>query len=256
MHQMRFFARRLVLSALGALGPLGGRLTAWSAESSLCLQESAIAGAYESPCMRLPARTLEFPGVDGSLTIEQGEVAAGSTGAAVWSAGLFLASTIAGEPELCRGKSVVEVGCGTGLCGILAARVGARRVVLTDSAPSVLARAGRNVQLNRVVGATTRPLLWGSVLDDEMRGAFDVVLASDVLYFSSGWRPLAQTAYELLAPGGSLVLVEAGHESLSAAAAVGGFTAVAEGCGLAVEAPIALGDGVRDALLVTARRRV
>eukprot|EP00966_Prymnesium_polylepis_P234192 5416769-Prymnesium_polylepis.1 len=71
--------------------------------------------------MGVPRRTFALGGGVGAVSIEQGRVAAGSTGAAVWNAGALLANYLAtgeGAPAL-AGAAVVELGCGAGLCGIV-----------------------------------------------------------------------------------------------------------------------------------------
>ena len=99
-------------------------------------------------------------------------------------------------------------------------------------------------------------LNFGEVTPEDLAGKFDVLIASDVLYQSSGWRPLAQTAGELLAPNGVLLVAEAGHETSPADATLGGFRVVAEGSGLAFdEEPETLGEGGYNAKLVRVRRR-
>lgn len=242
--------RRCTATAIASL--LIPALPSRSPAADVC-REIAIPGAYSSDCMGQKRRTFTWPGV-GQVLIEQGDVGPGTTGAAVWSAGERLADVLCSQPELVSGKRVVELGCGTGLCGIVAARLGASSVLLTDGAEPQLARAARNAASNdgsAKVGA--RPLLWGAQLEDELRGSFDLVIASDVLYQSAAWRPLAQTATELMVPHkGTLLLVEAGHELTPAASSLGGFISVAEGCGLTFEPPEEL---VGDALVCLAHTR-
>ncbi|KAL3928457.1 MAG: hypothetical protein SGPRY_002380 [Prymnesium sp.] len=148
----------------------------------------------------------------------------------------YLASTEAAG--LVEGKAVIELGCGAGLCGVVAGRLRPKSLLLTDASEAVLARASRNVarNLGRTNSLELRQLFWGSVLDDDLVSAFDVVLASDVLYQSSAWRPFAQTAAALLrATSGILLLAEAGHEYTPAESVASGFRTVAEGCGLVFE---------------------
>ena len=152
---------------------------------------------------------------------------------------------------------MLELGCGTGLPGIVAARLGASRLVLTDGTAEVLARAKQNAASNlKDVPWAAQQLNFGEVTPEDLAGKFDVLIASDVLYQSSGWRPLAQTAGELLAPNGVLLVAEAGHETSPADATLGGFRVVAEGSGLAFdEEPETLGEGGYNAKLVRVRRR-
>ena len=236
----------------------------WAEADDRCAKEIAIQGAYVSECMRDPTRQFEWPNA-GKLTIEQGSVGPGSTGAAVWQAGSVLSRHLVANPSLVEGRKVIELGCGTGLCGMVAARLGASTVLLTDGVDPVLERAARNVERNGLVegsrggsrsGVRTRKLLWGELpLDVELRGAFDVVLASDVLYQSSAWRGFAQTVSELLRPrDGILLLAEAGHENTPTMSTLAGFKVVADGAGLRVgDAFEADGSPAgSDALLITA----
>ena len=163
-------------------------------------------------------------------------------------------SYLAANPATVRGMRVVELGCGTGLCGIVAARLGARQVLLTDGNENLLDRAASNVAGNLPSDApvNVRSLRWGEVVDEDLRGSVDVVLASDVLYQSAAWRPLAACVQDLLRPKvGRLLLAEAGHETTPAQASIAGFRAVAEGCGLSLAEAETLAYG--DTLLVQAK---
>ena len=53
-------------------------------------------------------------------------------GAKLWNAALMLANDIDEHPDWCRGKRVLELGAGVGLCGLLAAKLGAAEVCMTD----------------------------------------------------------------------------------------------------------------------------
>jgi predicted nicotinamide N-methyase len=97
------------------------------------------------------------------------------------------------RPELVRGKRVLELGAGTGICSITAAKLGAVRCVATDGDPEVVALLDKNVQVNDAQAQVlAHSLFWGdaastSALLLEIPDAFrstDVVLAGDVLYKS------------------------------------------------------------------------
>ena len=73
------------------------------------------------------------------------------TGLAVWDGAVVLAKYIEhleGQGQcIVRGRRVLELGCGTGLCGIACAMMGAQSVVLSDL-EYALRGARRNIELN------------------------------------------------------------------------------------------------------------
>lgn len=73
-----------------------------------------------------------------------------------------------------QGRSVIDVGTGSGLLAIAASRLGASRVVAIDDDPQAIHAAGENLGLNRGADVTLRA---GDVRADA-RGPFDVVLAN------------------------------------------------------------------------------
>ena len=234
--------RREVLLKVAAASTALVSSTAARAADRVCVEKD-IQGAYESDCMREATRTFEWERA-GKLVIEQGTVGPGATGAAVWNAGAELADYLAANPATVDGKLVLEMGCGTGLCGIVASRLGAKAVLLTDGVEPVLERAQRNIEANaKEKMIRTRKLQWGTLaVEEQLRGKFDVLLASDILYQSSAWREIGVTAHELLKPGtGQLLLAEAGHANTPTQATLEGFRSVAQSCGLAFEEQIDLG---------------
>lgn len=92
-----------------------------------------------------------------------------------WAGGQVLARYVLDHPGCVRGRSVLDLGCGSGLVGIAAAVAGAERVVVCDCDPAALEAAGHNAALNGVeLRAESEPA-------QAVEGC-DVLLAADVLY--------------------------------------------------------------------------
>jgi predicted nicotinamide N-methyase len=114
----------------------------------------------------------------------------------LWPGSRALARLVATQLE-CRGRGVVELGCGTGLPGIVAARRGAR-VVMLDNVCEAARFAATNAELN-----ACRPL----VLQADLRRPplcerFDYCLAADITYDPSLQEAVAVFLAGHLAPRG------------------------------------------------------
>ena len=69
------------------------------------------------------------------------------TGLITWDSSVILAKYLEFNPSIVQGKSVLELGAGTGVCGISAAYLGADSVILTDL-EYVLNNLQNNVEIN------------------------------------------------------------------------------------------------------------
>jgi predicted nicotinamide N-methyase len=163
-----------------------------------------------SDCLQLPRRVVWRGGARAPLIIRQTwdtqRMGTQSTGSAVWTGGIAISRYMeARGPDYWAGKRVVELGCGTGLASITAAKLGAT-VVATDRDPEVLTLASANARDNlsgRALAAfSTAKLAWGKTgLPAELRDAsVDLVVGADITYNRDAWPVLFQTVRQLNAP--------------------------------------------------------
>jgi len=133
--------------------------------------------------------------------------------AEVWPSGIALADAILAEPELVRGRRVLELGCGLGTTAIAALQAGANLTV-SDYASGALALCRYNARLNAGREPAVVQINWRSPSDEFLTLAgdgFPVVLAADVLYEARDIEPLLALVDRVVAPGGMLWLAEPGR---------------------------------------------
>ncbi len=109
-------------------------------------------------------------------------------------------------PDL-RGKSFLDIGCGSGLFSYAACRLGADRIVSFDLDPFSVECC--KFMRNKVSESAEWEILSGSILDEGFvsnLGTFDVVYAWGVLHHTGRmWDAIANAA-QLVNPGGYLYL--------------------------------------------------
>ncbi|XP_019616970.1 PREDICTED: protein N-lysine methyltransferase METTL21A-like [Branchiostoma belcheri] len=138
-------------------------------------------------------------------------------GEAVWPSAKILSRYLLDNPDLVRDVSVLELGCGPGLTGLVAAKLSRQpsRVLLTDNCQLVLEElVPRSIQHN-FPHTEDRPecvyLHWGADLPrfQQKYGSFDVILGADVIYWTEYVEPLLQTVSQLLSlkPSSSFITI-------------------------------------------------
>ncbi|WFD02731.1 Protein-lysine N-methyltransferase efm6 [Malassezia obtusa] len=102
-----------------------------------------------------------------------------------------------------RGKTIVELGSGTGLIGFLVAQIGCGATTwITDQVP-MLPLMDSNTQLNkeRMVDAChVAELNWGEPIPHGVPAKPDVLLLADCVYREEAFQPLVDTMVELATP--------------------------------------------------------
>jgi predicted nicotinamide N-methyase len=125
-------------------------------------------------------------------------------GVVLWPAAIALAHEIATRADAFRNRTVLELGAGTGLPGIVAASVGAR-VVQTDRSDGALEVCRLNGERNGVQSVEYRVADW-TAWDDP--GRYDWIVGSDVLYGAELHPHLRRIFETNLAPGGRVLVAD------------------------------------------------
>ena len=123
--------------------------------------------------------------------------------AEIWPSAVALAQWITQRFDL-SGKHVLELGCGLGLVGIVAALRGGR-VLLTDYEEDSLRFARYNARRNGCRALEFRRVDWRS---PPLRRRYDFILGSDVIYERRSFGHLVALLKRFLARGGVALLSE------------------------------------------------
>jgi predicted nicotinamide N-methyase len=99
-----------------------------------------------------------------------------------WAGGQALARYVLDNPDSVRGKRILDIGSGSGLVGIAAAKAGAMSVLAADIDAFACAAIRLNAQANGVAIAATQDDVIGT------SGDWNVILVGDLFYE----RPLAE----------------------------------------------------------------
>lgn len=132
-------------------------------------------------------------------------ISEGTTGLSTWDGALALCEWTVQNRETFAAKRVLELGCGTGLVGIVTAMTtAAAAVTLTDFDPTVLEVAAANLALNVPHNAdhSVKKLDWFNIASESEGwiGAVDMIVASDVVYDPDLVPPLVEVLLAALQP--------------------------------------------------------
>lgn len=142
--------------------------------------------------------------VDREALLGADEIAEPPYWAHLWIGATALARHLAGDDLGLEGKSVLDLGCGVGLPGLVAAARGAI-VDFADYEAAALAFVAASLERN---GLNGRVLTLDFTREPPPR-CYDLVIGAEIVYQPSSYAPLAAFLDAALAPGGALLLSDA-----------------------------------------------
>jgi predicted nicotinamide N-methyase len=130
-------------------------------------------------------------------------------GLLLWESAIGLAAELAERPETVAGRTVLEVGAGVGLPGIVARAAGAAAVLQTDHVSEALALCRINAEANGVAGIELAFANWDAWTDEH---SYDVIIGSDIVYERSAHAALVAILERNLAAGGRALIADQGRQ--------------------------------------------
>ncbi|XP_044037478.1 methyltransferase-like protein 23 [Siniperca chuatsi] len=118
----------------------------------------------------------------------------------VWPCAVVLAQYLWTQRDELRDKTVLELGAGVSLPGVVAGRCGAK-VILSDNAttPQCLENCRRSCEVNGLHDVLVLGLTWGDVSPDlVLLPKLDIILGSDVFYEPQDFEDVLVTVAFLL----------------------------------------------------------
>ena len=167
----------------------------------------------------IPTTDPDIRSEDKILRLQSQEDYSQSTGMSIWRGSELLAEyLVRRRGHLVNQKRMLELGAGVGLCGLVAHRLGASRVIWTDGDETVLSNLRTNVAANLdltnqndcqtecddvdgdLVKFFCPQLIWGKHLDSFLKiyGKSDIIIGTDLFYMTKSLDPLFQTVDRLL----------------------------------------------------------
>jgi methyltransferase-like protein 23 len=125
-------------------------------------------------------------------------------GLMIWESAVVLAYEMGDSGRVLTGKTVLELGCGVGLPGLVAQRCGAR-VVQTDHDGLALALCRHNAALNGVTGIEQFIGDWRAWTHAQR---YDLIIGADIIYDTADYELLEAVFRANLADGGEVLLTD------------------------------------------------
>mmetsp|Transcript_22505 Transcript_22505/g.29439 ORF Transcript_22505/g.29439 Transcript_22505/m.29439 type:complete len:246 (-) Transcript_22505:107-844(-) len=138
------------------------------------------------------------------------------SGRRLWPGSLILAQYLNNFQQLVEGKTIMELGAGSGICSMLARRLGSSFVAVTDGDEECIDLMRKNLNTNDFgddTGIQCFHMRWGdskslAAFKEKCSAAqkFDTIIAGDVLYKRDLLQPFFSTTKEFLDENGQLIL--------------------------------------------------
>lgn len=122
-----------------------------------------------------------FDGFEDQILMTLPDFSQGDVGFRLWGACFLLSRHLFNENL--KGRIVVELGAASGLCGIVAARMGCQQVYLTDFNEACVAAAKATIKINHLENVVQPAYLdWSMPLGDELPWVGALLIGAAVVY--------------------------------------------------------------------------
>ena len=163
--------------------------------------ERFVAGAVDVGCYRVA--DLERV-VDRQALLRDDEIPEPPYWAHLWVGATALARHLADPAIELAGRTVLDLGCGVGLPGLVAAARGGE-VWFADREPAALAFVTASLERNGLAGRTIAL----DFVRQRPERRFDLVIGAEIVYEPAAYAPLAAFLDGAVAPEGELLLTDA-----------------------------------------------
>ncbi|XP_065880064.1 uncharacterized protein [Euphorbia lathyris] len=173
-------------------------------EEIVCLDESFfINDDYQLTTFTFGSHVLQL------LCLQSASTDFDLTGQLVWPGAMLLNDYLSKNTEILRGCSIIELGSGIGVTGILCGRF-CHQVLLTDHNDEVLKILNKNIEIHApsvspdcCAELAAEKLEWGNSdhlnkILERYSGGFDLILGADICFQQSSVPPLFDTVEQLL----------------------------------------------------------
>lgn len=141
------------------------------------LSKGAVKLSYPAGCPEIGLFLFDPAVLEGPISHDEAQavVAEPAYWSFCWASGQVLAKYILAHPELVKGKSIVDMGSGSGIVAIAAAKAGAKQVIACDIDSDALDAVRANAQANNVQLEYREDFF-------QISEPIDLITAADVLY--------------------------------------------------------------------------
>jgi predicted nicotinamide N-methyase len=156
-------------------------------ETAMDLISSIIAACSGPMASGVRIRTLYYQGLP--ITVKEGALGDG-VGAKVWTVAHTLCQEMAENHQIVAGQSTLEIGAGCGPCGILAAKIGAKEIVISDYVDQLLLNLRDALHMNGLSGEQNAEL-GSKKLEDKVGVVWsgENVVEENELVLDENWDP-------------------------------------------------------------------
>lgn len=166
-----------------------------------------IKGSVQIQRLSKTQKLFTFPNTRTPLLIEETAESEGGIGAGCWLSGICLSTWLMNNPNIFKGKRVLELGSGIGLCGIVTSCLdNVVEVNMTDMYKALTDTMKSNIEHNQHLIQTPPTIQKYDWKVNREATPYDIIIASDCVYHNTR-HYFKQALLTNIKPNGKIILV-------------------------------------------------